>query len=231
MNASQVIVACEVFRPELHYILGSGINNCYFLPQGLHRRPDVLNRTLQGIIDGLEACYTARNIFIAYGLCGNGLNGLRCRRATLAALHSEDCISVLHGLKALSEPSMIDRTGTYYLSPGWLRYGNDALKEYHRCLSFVDQPTAREIVREMLKSYHTVTFIDTGIPHCKSERRHAREVATFLGLAYKEISGSTDWLAKSIPKADGAGFITVQPGRPFRTQMFLNSLPCPGREP
>lgn len=225
MTHSRAIIACEVFKPELQHLMGTGMDRCYFLPQGLHRHPQVLRRTLQGIIDGLDASARVDTILLAYGLCGNGLDGICSKKSRLIVPHSEDCIPVLHGLGGFYDPGKIDKTGTYYFSPGWIRYGSDAYKEYRRCLTFLDNDEAFWAAREMIKSYSRFTLIDTGLDSLDDDRAYARMVAEFFGLAYMEVSGSTDWLAELLKNpVNDPRFIQAEPGEDLTGGMFFRCI-------
>ena len=228
MTIGRAIVACEVFRPELQSLLGGNMDRCYFLPQGLHRQPGLLRRTLQGIIDGLDANACVHTILFAYGLCGKGLDGIRSLKSRLIVPHSEDCIAVLHGVKAFHCPSQVDRTGTYYLSAGWIRYGSDAYKEYRRCLTFLDNDEAFWAAKEMIRHYRRFAVIDTGLPSLRDDCSYARTVAEFFGLDYAETRGSTDWLVKLLesPATDRLGeeFVAAGPEHRLTPGMFYRCV-------
>lgn len=158
------IIACEVFKEELLRGLKVPQENCVFLPQGLHRTPDLLNKELQMQIDLLDEEGKTEHIYIGYGSCGNGVVGVRFRRSRLVIPNSEDCIPILRGLNYAGNGRKINRTTSYYLSPGWITYGSDAWKEYQRCLEIFDQETAYWCTKEMIKNYRDFTLIDNGMP-------------------------------------------------------------------
>ena len=219
------IISCEVFRPELQHLMGHNADRCYFLPQGLHRHPLILRSTLQGMIDGLDANGGVDTILLAYGLCGNGLDGIRSKKSRLIVPNCEDCIPILHGLSVFGNPGKIDKTGTYYFSPGWIRYGSDAYKEYSRCLSFLDKDEAFWVTREMIKSYSSFALIDTGLDLMEGDRAYARMVADFFGLDYLEIRGSADWLAGLLEKPfNHPGFIQTEPGGELAARVFSGCI-------
>ncbi|MFZ5648279.1 MAG: DUF1638 domain-containing protein [Bacillota bacterium] len=225
MTDDCAIISCEVFRPELRHLTGEQPDRCYFLPQGLHRHPQVLRRTLQGIIDGLDANGRVDTILLAYGLCGNGLDGIRSKKSRLLVPHCEDCIPVLHGLSSFGDPGRIDKTGTYYLSPGWIRYGSDAYREYRRCLSFLDNEEAFWVTREMIKSYSRFALIDTGLDSLEDDRAYARMVAAFFGLDYLEVRGSLDWLAGLLEKpVSDPRYVRAGPGEELTGEMFRRCI-------
>lgn len=221
MTEECAIISCEVFRPELLHLMGDLPKRCYFLPQGLHRFPQVLRQTLQGIIDGLDANGRVDTILLAYGLCGNGLDGIGSKKSRLLVPCCDDCIPVLHGLSCFDNPEKIDKTGSYYLSPGWIGYGNNAFREYKRCLSFLDHQEAFWVTREIIKSYSRFTLIDTGLDSLEDDRAYARMVADFFGLDYTEVRGSLDWLAGLLEKpVNDPRYVQACPGEKLTGAMF-----------
>ena len=117
------LIACEVFRPELERLTRAMRNapEVTYLEQGLHDTPDELRRRVQQAVDALEA-KGETVIFLAYGLCGRGLTGVTGHTATLILPRVHDCIPVLLGATQEQANESSLGGGTYWLSPGWLRY-------------------------------------------------------------------------------------------------------------
>ena len=117
------LIACEVFRPELERLTRAMRNapEVTYLEQGLHDTPDELRRRVQQAVDALEA-KGETIIFLAYGLCGRGLTGVTGRTAALILPRVHDCIPVLLGATQEQANESSLGGGTYWLSPGWLRY-------------------------------------------------------------------------------------------------------------
>ena len=117
------LIACEVFRPELERLTRAMRNapEVTYLEQGLHDTPDELRRRVQQAVDALEA-KGETIIFLAYGLCGRGLTGVTGHTATLILPRVHDCIPVLLGATQEQANESSLGGGTYWLSPGWLRY-------------------------------------------------------------------------------------------------------------
>lgn len=214
------IIACEVLKEELLKGLNIPQEKCIFLPQGLHRTPDLLNQELQKQIDRLDEEGKTDCIYLGFGLCGNGLAGVYSRRSRLVVPDSEDCIPLLHGLKYASNGEKIDRATSYYLSPGWIAYGSDAWKEYQRCLELFDQDTAYWCTKEMIRNYRKFTLINNGMPSYPQDREYTRKVTEFYGLEYEEVEGSLDWLASLFKGENSLYHITVEPGNPIQAKMF-----------
>ncbi len=213
------VIACEVFKEELLLGLSVPAEKCLFLPQGLHRTPDQLGVELQKAIDQLDEEGGIDRIYLGYGLCGNGVAGVKSCRSRLVIPDSEDCIPVLHGLPGVGQGRAIDRITSYYLSHGWIAYGKDGWKEYERCLTIFDQETAYWCVKEMLKHYKRFTLIDTGMLSHAEDQAYTHKVSTFFGLEDGETQGSLDWL-ESLLREDPAFNLTVLPGVALETRLF-----------
>ena len=100
------IIGCMVFNREISYLVSQSrhVIRVWWLRQGLHNTPDILRTELQHAIDKVERenerlpenlRYEA--IVLAYGLCSNGLIGLRSRTLPLVAPRCDDCISLFLG--------------------------------------------------------------------------------------------------------------------------------------
>ena len=65
-----------------------------FLDYGLHRVPDKLTWAVQDAINSIE---TPSLVLLAYGMCGNGLKGIKSGQHTLVIPRTDDCIAILLG--------------------------------------------------------------------------------------------------------------------------------------
>lgn len=211
------VIACEVLRYELES-LGVTAEGATFLKQGLHRTPDLLRVTLQEKIDQLENLGFTGTIILGYGLCGNGVVGLKTRRCHLVIPKSDDCIGLLLGSRQAHEQDR-QKGNAYYLSRGWIEYGSDPYKEYQRCVSLYGEETARWILGEMLKGYTRAVFIDTGQGYGEEDREYVRRFAEVCGLIYDEVAGSLGWLRRVL-NFEGEDLVRVSPGEMVELEKF-----------
>lgn len=195
------VIACEVFKEE--FLLGLQIppENCIFLPQELHRTPDLLKVKLQEQIDLLDQQGDLDCIYLGYGLCGNGVTGVKSSHSKIVIPNSEDCICVLLGLRHFGK-CQINRTISYFLSTGWIAFGSDGWKEYQRCLGLFDHETAYWCIKEMIKHYEKFILINNGMESYHRDRVYAQKVSEFFNLGYEEVEGSVDWLASLFEDAE-----------------------------
>ncbi|GFN23798.1 hypothetical protein TAMC210_21150 [Thermanaeromonas sp. C210] len=219
MQLVRYIIACEVLRYELES-LGVNLKEVTFLKQGLHRTPDLLRVTVQENIERMEKEGFNSTIILGYGLCGNGITGLQTRRCRLVIPKADDCIGLLLGSRAAHERDK-EKGNAYYLSRGWIEFGSDPYKEYQRCVPLYGGETARWILKEMLKGYTRVAFIDTGQSQGVEDRQYTRAFAAFCNLHYDELQGDLRWLERLINlQLDGEDFLEVFPGRAVDPEEF-----------
>ena len=101
MNASTALVACDVFQNEIAALLSApgaiAPARVEWLEMGLHYHADRMRTSIQEAVDRLEADPAVTTVLLAYGLCGNGVVGIRTRRCRLVLPRAHDCISILFG--------------------------------------------------------------------------------------------------------------------------------------
>jgi hypothetical protein len=214
------VIACEVFKDEFGWFAGPDLEY-RFMPQGYHRTPGRMPPAIQAEIDrapeGIEA------ILLGYGLCSNGVVGLRARRAPLVIPKVHDCIAMLLGSRQRYEEEAARCPGTYYLTRGWIEYGRTPYSEYkHEYLQKYDEETATWLAREILKNYQRVVLIDHGAWPLDACRAFGREMAAFYGLAYEELPGSLDYVERLLGGPwDDQDFLVIPPGEAIQQAPFL----------
>jgi len=125
-----VIIACKVFENTLEDLLPPEFaNRITFLDYGLHEVPRNLKKTLQEQIDQVDQ---PSLIVLGYGLCGNGLHGLKAGRHTLLVPRTDDCIGIFYGSYAAYREQFDRQPGTYYLTKGWLESGSNPLETHQK---------------------------------------------------------------------------------------------------
>lgn len=214
------VLACKVLEEELRPLLPPNVE-FRSLEQGLHRTPERLREALQEEIDSIDA----DEILLGYGMCGNGVVGLRSSRARLVVPRVDDCISILLGSFERYLEEFQREPGTYWLSHGWIEHSKDPYKEYLRCVDKYGEEAARWVANEMMKGYHRLVLIDTGACPMSQLQDYARNFAEFFGLEYTEMEGA-DELLKAMLSAQRRDhqFVVVEPGEEITVDMFLTPL-------
>jgi hypothetical protein len=208
----RVVIACRVIQTELDEARADDPDiEVIYLDQALHMTPGKMSALIQEQIDKVSA--GADQIILGYGLCSNGIAGIRAAKQGLIVPRAHDCIALLLGSCNAYNARFARRPGTYYLSRGWLAEHKDPIGitegEY---TVRVGRETAIWAMAEQLKHYTHITLIKTGNIDRELIRR-ARLNAEFFGKQYDEISGSLDYFKKLVAGPyDKADFFLIPPG-------------------
>ncbi len=166
------IIGCKVMWRELCHFAAASKNwfDFRFLPWGLHSEPSELRVEVQKAIDATpEDTYDA--ILLGYGLCSNGLMGIRARHTPLVIFRGHDCITCFLGSKERYRAYFDRKPGTYWYTPGWIenhrapgrqRY-EDARKHYAEKYGEDNADYLMEMEQDWFRKYTTAAYIDLGI--------------------------------------------------------------------
>ena len=219
----RVVIACQVMKPELDALTkGHRHIKIHYLDQNMHERPEQMPAVVQAEINAVET--DAAQIILGYGLCSNGIVGVRAPEQGLIIPRVHDCIALFLGSRAAYEKVFYEHPGTYYLTPGWVEDRKDPLGYMESAyVPKMGRKTAEWGIREELKNYTRIVMIDTQSADMEPLRKIARENADFLEKAYVEIQGRQDYFKKILfgpyPEAD---FIHLQAGEVMEQEMIID---------
>jgi hypothetical protein len=228
-----VVVSCQVLQDMLVRLLPEGMaQHVTFMDYGLHRVPGKMTPALQEILDGLEEPSV---VMLGYGLCGNGLKGLRAGKHILLVPRVDDCIALLLGSHRDYIREFEAVPGTYYLSKGWLESGSHPLKEYEEYVPKYGPEQAAWIMDQQYQHYERLVLVAQNQEDLDAYREQALEVARFCerwGMRYEERLGSDDYVRRLVSLAsslDAAGasadFLVIPPGGEIRQEQFMRCAP------
>jgi hypothetical protein len=223
---SLYILACRVLESILTPYLRARNVPVTFLEYGHHRAPQLLAPALQAELERIEE----PSVFIiGYGLCGNGLHGVRAGRHTLIVPRADDCITLFLGSYQSYIHEFNAEPGTYYLTKGWLESGSHPLKEYGELLEKYDRETADWIIDEQYKNYTRLVLLAPSQAELDECRPRARAVADFCqqrwGYRYEERLGSDNYVKRLATaaielKESTDDFLVIPPGGEIRQDMY-----------
>ncbi len=96
VQSPRLVIACRVMEPDLVALAGDAPGlSIQYLEQSLHRTPRRLAPKVQAIID--QAPPDVAQVVLGYGLCSNGIAGVRAGRQELIVPRAEDCIALFLG--------------------------------------------------------------------------------------------------------------------------------------
>lgn len=222
-----VVIACKVFQNLLEAYLPEEVAaKITFMDYGLHRVPTKLTWSVQDEIDRVEQPSV---ILLGYGLCGNGLQGVKSRQHTLVIPRADDCIAILLGSREAYLEEFESEPGTYYLTKGWLESGSDPLKEYNEYKEKYGEEDAEWLMDQQYQHYKRLVMVAHHQEDLDQYRSQARQVAKFCerwGMRYEEKLGSDRYIARLVEIAKSLNgndkdFLIVPPGGEIRQEDFI----------
>jgi hypothetical protein len=214
-------ISCEVILDEVKDML-PGNWEVTSLEKRLHERSDELREKLQEEIDRSKGFDI---IFLGFGLCGKSVEGLVSKDATLVLPRSDDCIAILLGSVEEYKKQTKKEPGTYYLTRGYIGEAEEDIVGggFSEIRDKYDEETWKWIIKEMLKNYKRLVFINTGNYDPEKWRQMAIEEAEKLDLEFEEIKGTGDFFQKISKGQWDRDFLTIKPGQKITAGMFVNN--------
>lgn len=211
-------IVCDVIYDELKNKISEKWKVVSF-EKRLHEHSDKLREKLQ---DEINKSQDYDIIVLGYGLCGNGVVGLVSKKVTLVIPRIDDCISLFLGSVEERKKQLKTEPGTYFLTRGYLGEAEDfivsGLSEIKNKYS---EETWQWIIKEMLKNYRRIIFINTENYNPSEWRKKAKCEAVKLGLRFEEVKGSNRFLNKIINGNWDDQFVIVKPGVKITSNMLL----------
>ena len=228
------VVACDVFKDEVEaYSNGAEWRQLVYLEMGLHDQPDILRKEVQQVVDRIEEDPAVEYILLLYGVCGNGLVGIRSSRCRLVLPRAHDCISILMGGPAQHQEFLSKHPGAYFYSPGWVRGkrvpgpDRDAhLRGYYTRKYPDDDDLVEDLIdadRETFVHHDCAAYVD--ITGNAATEAYCQNCAQSLGWKYRKIEGDPSLLLDFLNGGwDSGRFLVTEPGK-----QVSDVLDAPGR--
>ncbi len=207
-----------------------------FLEQGLHNEPDRLRVTLQAAIDAAPTDIDA--VLIVYGLCSNGIQGVRAGSVPLVVPRAHDCITLFLGSRQRYAEYFRDHPGTYWYTAGWIDTGTQPGRErYERSLEAYIEEYGEEngrYIMEMteggwVKNYKNAAYVDLGIADGRRHRAYTKECADYFGWTCDFLKGDPRLIeALFAGDWDPDDFLVVRPGHTVLASHDANIIEASG---
>lgn len=223
------VIACKVLTRELYYLAYKSHNiiDIYWLKQALHNEPEKLRRTLQKAIYDIEAedeSYDA--ICLGYGLCSNGIVGIKSEKYSLIVPRAHDCITLLLGSKEKYQEIFHSRNGgIYWYSPGWIEHSIQPGKErydmvYKNYVEKYGEDNAQYLMdmeQNWMKAYENAIYINWAQFDTVKYIEYTRQCAEFLKWRWDVVEGSDSLLRDMLEGHwDEERFLMVSPGKTIK---------------
>jgi hypothetical protein len=214
-------ISCEVLLDEIKDKI-PGNWEVTSMEKRLHERSDELRKKLQEEIDRSEGFDI---IFLGFGLCGKSVEGLISKDSVLVLPKSDDCIAILLGSVEEYKKQTNKEPGTYYLTRGYIGEAEEDIVGggFSGIREKYDEDTWKWIIKEMLKNYKRLVFINTGNYDPEKWRNMALEEAKKLELEFEEIKSTGGFFRKISEGEWGNDFVKVEPGQKVSAEMFTNN--------
>jgi hypothetical protein len=221
-----VIIACRVMQEHLQQLLPEGTAVTY-LEITLHNTPKKLAAALQQEVDAIAQ---PSNVIIGYGLCGNGLVGVKSGPHTLIIPRTHDCVAIFLGSHQRYVQRFFANPNTYYLTRGWLEAKDEPLQDYLDYVRDYDEETADYLVEMKYRHYRKLCMVGYSQRELEECRPLAKRVADFCAkrwhMEYEEVIGSTSLLEALIGMparldSENSEFVVLAPGGEIQVEMFL----------
>ena len=217
-----------------------------FLQKGLHDIPtDEMLKRLQAQVDNVPDGYDA--ILLGYGLCNNGLDGLRARNIQLILPRAHDCITMFLGSRQRYRDYFDANPGTYFKTTGWIERDkvSDELKQlsipnqmgmdqtYEELVEQYGEDNAEFLWEELCnteKNYSQITFIEMGVEPDDRFEKIAREEAASKHWKYEKVAGNLTLLQRLLNGDWSADdFLVIPPEHRIiakHDEMIISCEPC-----
>jgi len=227
------IIACRVMSRELSLLSATHPNiiDITYLRQGYHNTPDLLRQNVQTEIDLIESgddphtidteLTPINAILLGYGLCSNGIIGVKSDKYTLVVPRGHDCITMLLGSKERYKEYFDSHRGVYWYTKGWIENSLMPSEEryttvYNQYVESYGEDNA-EYLMEMdqgwYREYEWATFINWPQFDNAADIQHSKDCAEYLKWNFDMIQGDNSLLKAFLSgEWDEERFLVVPPG-------------------
>lgn len=227
------VIACKVLYREISMISADLPNliDVTYLRQGYHNTPDLLRATLQAEIDAIDSGTDPHTvdteniqldaILLAYGLCSNGVAGIKSKKYPIVVPRGHDCITLLLGSKEKYQHYFDTHRGVYWYTKGWIEQTVMPGKEryesiYQEYVSKYGEENAKyliEMEQGWLGKYEWATFIDWPQFDNSEQIQYTKKCAEFLNWNF-DVQPGDDTLLRDFLSGnwDDERFLIVPPG-------------------
>lgn len=238
------IVACRVLSRELNYLASQSENqvDITWVGRGLHNTPEKLRQHLAEVMDDLydqlekkEMDYRPDYIVLGYGLCSNGVVGLRCRDIPVVIPKTDDCIALFMGSQQRYMKEFSESNGAFWLNSGWIEqsrtvFDEDDIRrrkwqEYAEKFGEDNADYLMEIESSWMSNYSTLGYIHSSVYDSDANLKQACAEAEKRGWKLKEVDDDLRLLRMMVDGTwNDQEFLILKPGERIEADYLGNKL-------
>ena len=247
------IIACRILTRELNWLAAQSEHqvDITWVGRGLHNTPEALRRRLYDEVENLyaqlesgELEYKPDYIVLGYGLCSNGVVGVRCRDIPIVVPRTDDCIALFMGSQERYFKEFSESGGAFWLNSGWLErslnlFDTEDLQrrrwlEYAEKFGEENADYLLEVESSWMSNYSTLGYIHSAVHDAPADLERAQQEAQARGWKLREVNDDLRLLRMMV---DGTWneeeFLILKPGEriaPDYTGLKLRAEPDPDAE-
>lgn len=223
------IIGCMVMNREISHLVAESRHmvRVWWLRQGLHDTPELLRTSLQETVDTIERenehlpeTLRFEAIVLAYGLCSNGVIGLRSRSLPIVVPRCDDCISLFLGSADRYRELFARLPGVYWYNAGWIEQAFTPSKEnyarrraeYAAEYGEENADYLMECTNNWMTNYKHCGFITCPLAERPEHEAYARQAAADFGWEFTKVEGEM-------------GFLDALVNGPWDDERFLSCPP------
>lgn len=224
------LIGCSIFSREIGYAISKSKNviHSFWLEQGLHNTPQLLQQVIQDSIHKVEAINAKRNakpydaIILGYGLCSNGIIGLTSSQIPLIIPRCDDCMALFLGSQQKYLELFNSSGGIYWYSKPWMENGTMPSKEHYASLyetyleEYEDEDTAQYLIEQetsFISQYGNLCFIKSNLYDDAAEVERAKVIAQEFDWAYMQVDSNLGFITDLVDGNWDDRFLVCQPSQ------------------
>lgn len=225
----EVMIACNTLKSEIEHVTKvHGVTRpIVWLESQLHNVTAKLTEKLQEAIDAVQ---DADRVLLAYGNCGNAVQGLVSGDFELIVPRIDDCVSLLFGSQRLREWYGSEYKA-FYFTDGWMDEGHNIIDDYNRTLERYGEEHANDIYGMMYAHYKTMCYLETGLYDVEALMEKTRFIGDICELEQRREPATLSYIERLVLGPwDEELFVRVEPhgvvpAAPFREPGSIVDVP------
>lgn len=215
---ADVIIACENLKDEIEYILNDLkiSSNVIYIESQLHNIPKKLNERLQSEIDKY---INVDSILLLFGLCGNGLIGLKSKNANIICPKVDDCISLYLG--GVEKRKKLHKSiATYFFTKRYIENELSIYNEMQIMKQKYGEKKTNKIYKSLFQKYEYIRTINTGTYEVDDILDKIDEMCEIFGLKYESVNADLSLFYKAFDENYDKNFIVIPKNEEIKLEYF-----------